>query len=93
MKTEDISKYKTRKLTNGFLYSVGRKELRKLKASQFTPGDVIKVSKYLIHIHYGNFDTPSLCSWVEDDNFNKLDCTPGSGKGFTPYYINDFKSK
>lgn len=87
---EDISKYKTRRLTNGWLYFVTWRELKNLGASQFTPGDIIKVSKYFIYIHYGVYDTPSLCSWVEDINFNKLDCTPGSNKGFTPYYINDF---
>lgn len=90
---EDISKYKTRRLTNGWLYSVTRKELKNLKASQFTAGDIIKVSKYFIHIKYGVYNTPSLCSWVEDNNFNKLDCTPGNRRGFTPYYVDDFISR
>ena len=90
---EDISKYEFADLTNGILYHINSKDLRKLKASQFKEGDTIKVSKYYIHIKYGNFDTPSLCSWVEDNNFNKLDCMPGSSKGFTPYYIDNFKGR
>ena len=90
---EGINKYRTRELMNGWLYSVSREELKEIKASQFKEGDVIKVSRYLIHIKYGNFDTPSLCSWVEDDNFKTIDCTPGSSEGFTPYYIDDFKSR
>jgi len=32
------------------IYSVSPKELRKLKASDFKEGDIIKVSKYYIHI-------------------------------------------
>lgn len=90
---EDISKYEVCKLTIGSLYSVDRKELRKLGASQFAPGDIIRVGKYYIHIKYGNFDTPALETWVEDENFKPINCTPGSSKGFTPYYIADFKNR
>jgi len=90
---DSISKYEFANLMNGILYHINSKDLRKLKASQFKEGDVINVSKYCIHIKYGNFDTPALCSWVEDIDFNKIDCTPGSSKGFTPYYIDDFKSR
>ena len=90
---EDISKYRNGDLTNGTLYYMTLKDLRRLKASQFKEGDIIQVSKYFIHIKYGNFDTPALCSWIEDDNYSKIDCTPGSSKGFTPYYIDDFKGR
>ena len=90
---EDISKYKNGNLTNGYLYYMTPKDLRKLRASQFKEGDIIQVSKYFIHIKYGNFDTPALCTWIEDKNFKTIDCTPGSSKGFTPYYINDFKNR
>ncbi len=73
------------------LYYFTRKELSKIGASQFKSGDLIRVSKYCIHIEYGNYDRPSLCSWLEDWNLIKnLDCTPGCG---TPYYIDDFKSR
>jgi hypothetical protein len=75
------------------IYSVSPKELRKLKASDFKEGDIIKVSKYYIHIKYGNYNTPSLCSWVEDNNFKAINCTPGSSKGFTPYYIDNFTGR
>jgi len=75
------------------MYSISAKELRTLKASQFKDGDVIKTSNYYIHIKYGNFDTPALCTWIEDDSFNSIDCTPGSSKGFTPYFIDDFKNR
>ena len=76
--------------TKGSFYRITPKDLRQLKASQFKEGDIIKCSKYYIHIKYGQYDTPSLCSWIETDNFKKLDCVPGCG---TPYYIDDFKSR
>ena len=73
------------------LYAFTRKELRKIGASQFKSGDLIKVSKYLLHIEYGNYNTPSLCTWLENYNtFKEMDSTPGCG---TPYYIDDFKSR
>jgi len=68
-------------------------ELRTMKASDYKEGDLIKCGKYIIHIEYGNYDIPSLCTWIETVNFQWIDCTPGSGRGFTPYYIDDFKSR
>ncbi len=90
----DITKFKVKELpTGGNLYTVTPNELRRLGAKQFKEGDIIKVSRYYIHISYGQYDTPALCTWIEDENFKKIDCTPGNGKGFTPYYIDDFKSR
>ena len=90
----DISQFKVKDLsTKSSLYYLTSKELKQLKASQFKEGDIIKCSKYYIHIEYGQYDTPSLCSWIEDNNFKAIDCTPGSSEGFTPYYIDDFKSR
>ena len=86
----DISAHKTKDLSSGGLYSFTAKELRQVGASQFKEGDIIKVSKYYIYIKYGPYDTPALCSYIEDSNFKGLDCTPGCG---TPYYIDDFKSR
>lgn len=88
-----IIKYEAGDLTNGHFYCMASKDLRKLRASQFQEGDIIRVSKYYIYIKYGNFDTPSLCTWIEDENFKPIDCAPGSNKGFTPYYIDDFKKR
>lgn len=88
-----ISIFKECNLLNGTFYSMKQKDLRDLRASQFKEGDIIKVSNYYIHIKYGVFDTPALCTYVENEKFKPLDCTPGSSKGFTPYYINDFKNK
>jgi len=90
---ESILKYKIGDLTNGHFYRIASEDLKKLRASQFQEGDVIGVSKYYIHIKYGNFDTPALETWIEDENFKPIDCTPGSSKGFTPYYINNFKNR
>jgi hypothetical protein len=66
---------------------VSRKELRTLKASDYSDGDIIRVSKYYIHIIRKKYSRPSLESFVEDSNFKVLDCTPGVGR---PYYIDDF---
>ena len=89
-----IQDYKIKDLpSGGGFYQVTSKELRQLKASQFKEGDIIKVSGYYIHIKYGQYDIPSLETWIEDENFKGIDCTPGSNKGFTPYYIDDFKSR
>ena len=68
----------------GNLYACTTAELRKAKASDFKSRDVIRCGKYYIHIEYGQYPTPNLCSWVEK-NFKTLDCTPGSSRGFTPY--------
>ncbi len=80
------------------------KELRKMKASDFKDGDLIDVMvngnrKYTIHIKYKSRDgkrtrpNPYGFSWVEDENYKGIDCTSGSSKGFTPYYIDEFKSR
>lgn len=90
----NILEYKIKDLpSEGSFYRVTSKELRQIKASQFKEGDIIRVSRYYIHIKYGQYDIPSLETWIEDENFKSIDCTPGSGKGFTPYYIDDFKSR
>mgnify|MGYP001588600432 CR=1 FL=1 len=73
-----------------------KQELKKLKASDYLDGDVVIVEdRYYIYIRYSNnegrkYDTPLLLSYVELGNGKKIDCTPGSSKGFTPYYIHDF---
>ena len=69
------------------------KELRKMKASDYKKGDIIRCGKYLIHIEYGEYDRPSLCSWIETVDFEQISCTPCSSRGFTPYYIDDFKGR
>ena len=90
----NIQEYKIKNLpSGGSLYNFTSKELRQIKASQFKEGDIIKVSKYYIHIKYGQYDIPSLMTWIEDENFKSIDCTPGGSRGFTPYYIDDFKSR
>lgn len=74
------------------LYRVTPKELRKLNASDYKEGDVIKVGSYTIWIKYTSrdgkdtYDIPSLCSTV-DKGFKELDCTPGVER---PYYIDNF---
>ncbi len=79
------------------IIKVTRKELKNLKASNYYHGDIIIVdNKYWINIRYKNnegvnFSIPALLSFVELENGKILDCTPGSSKGFTPYYIDDFK--
>lgn len=94
-KQVDKSQFEVKKsnTNKGKFYILTPKDLMRLKASQFREGDIIRVSNYYIHIKYGNFDTPSLCTWVEDRNFKPINCTPGSGKGFTPYYIDNFKNR
>ena len=69
------------------------KELRKMKASDYKSGDVISCGNYYIYIEYGEYNIPALCTWIEDKQYRKIDCTPGSSYGFTPYYIDDFKGR
>ncbi len=68
------------------IYLQTRKELKTLNASDCKEGDIIKTGKYYIHIHYGGYKRPSLCSWVEREDFRKCN-TPGVN---IPYYIDDF---
>jgi hypothetical protein len=49
--------------------------------------DVIVNGKYWIHIKYGVYKKPSMCSFVMDGSGKILDCTPGLG---WPYYIDNF---
>ena len=86
----NIEEHKKGKLQSGNFYIFTRKEFRQIGASQFKEGDILRVSKYYVHIAYGNYDTPALCSWIEDENWKALDCTPGIE---TPYYIDDFKKR
>jgi hypothetical protein len=73
-----------------------RKELKQEKASNYKEGDVVRVGKYHIYIHYTSrfdgrkYDRPSLCSTVVKTNkyeVRELGCTPGADR---PYYIDDF---
>lgn len=86
----DINTHKITEFKKGNLYAFTPKELRQIGAKQFKEGDIIRVSKYYIHIEYGKYNTPSLNTWIEDNNFKTLDCIAGIG---TPYYIDDFKSR
>ena len=76
-----------------------RQELKTMKASDYKHGDVIHVGKYYVNIQYGTYeepnryDIPSLCSYVELENGKKLNCAPGTSSGFTPYFIDEFKSR
>lgn len=76
-------------------YIFNRKELKKLRATDFKHGDIIICEKYEIEIVYHNskvkYDRPALLSTLMDRNTLKYcDCTPGEG---TPYYIDDFLSR
>ena len=77
--------------------SCTRSELKQLNASDFGHGDVVHVRGYYIYIQYKRGDRqytdPALCSYVETDQGKPLDCTAGSSRGFTPYYIDEFKSR
>ncbi len=69
-----------------------------MSAKTLEHGDVVKVGKYYIYICYGPWDNPTkynipaLCSYTETEDGKRLDCTPGSSYGFTPYFIDSFKS-
>lgn len=72
------------------LYKFNRHELKTKNASQFKDGDMIVCGKYCIHIRYGQFAKPGLCSYVTLENTGRaIGCTPGA-QGCQPYYINDF---
>lgn len=79
-------------------YKFTRKELKTKKASDFEEGDVIKTGIYYIHIHYRThrgakivqYNTPSLCSYHERNDFGPCGCTPGVDR---PYYIDDFLNR
>ncbi len=90
----------TKQVTNENTLTIcTRSELKTLKATNFKHGDVIHVSKYYIYICYGTYEepnkykSPSLCSYTELEDGKRLDCFPGSSSGFTPYFIDDFKSR
>jgi len=87
-----VGKMTVKTNANGLKFiKCSRSELRKLNASDFTEGDVIRVSKYFIFIKYGGYDTPALRTTVENIQTGiRVDCTPGCG---TPYYIDDFKNR
>ena len=85
-----IEQFKVKSLNKGNLYCVTPQQLKQLSAKQFKEGDIIKVSKYYIHIKYGEYSTPALCTWIEDKNFKSLGCTPGCD---IPYFLYDFKSR
>lgn len=47
-------------------YEFTRGQLRTLGASQFAEDDTIWVSKYVIHIKYGDYPTPAFATAVLD---------------------------
>jgi len=95
----DISQFKVKDLFDGSLYVIEKSWIRKLGASQFSDGDVIKIVDsnkkplYYVYIKYGEYDTPALKSFVTDSYGKNLSSIAGSSKGFTPYYIDDFKNR
>ena len=99
MKKEKGGEMTTIELEGYKLIRCTRQELKTMKASDYKHGDVVNVSKYYIHIRYGTYEEPNkynipaLCSYVELENGKRVDCTPGSSVGFTPYYIDDFKGR
>lgn len=76
------------------IYRFTREELKSENASDFKHGDMIEVSKYIVHIRYEEENkmrkTPLSLSYIEDrDSYRILDCTPGTRGGW-PYYLDDF---
>lgn len=78
------------------LYKFTRKELKTKKASDFKEDDIIKTGIYYIYIKYksekygSRYNTPSLCSYHEREDFKPCGCTPGCDR---PYYIDNFLSR
>lgn len=72
------------------LYTLTRKELKTRKASEFKEKDIIKTGIYYIHIEYGPYAKPALCSYHERADFKPCGYTPGVDR---PYYIDDFLSR
>lgn len=79
------------------LYKLTNKEIAKMKASDFKSGDTIYVTdaksgkiKYIIELNKGQYKTFGLKTRVMDADTFKYLTTPGSSKGFRPYYIDDF---
>ncbi len=76
-------------------YKFSRAELKKMKASDFKEGDIVRTGKYYIHIHYKSrdgkhsYNRPSFCSYHEREDFKPCGCTPGADR---PYYIDNFLS-
>lgn len=79
------------------LYKLTNKEVVKMKATDFNSGDTIYVTdaksgkiKYIIELNKGEYKTFALKTRVMDADTFKYLTTAGSGKGFRPYYIDDF---
>lgn len=94
----NIDQFFVRSLNQGNFYEVEKSMLKYTGASQFKEGDIVCVTDrkkplYYIYIKYGEYDTPALKTWVEDASGKKLSYFPGTSRGFTPYYIDDFKSR
>lgn len=71
-------------------YYFSRKELETKKAAAFQDGDIVRVGKYRICIHWGASRLYPTKTYVEiADTCKSLDCTPGTKNGW-PYYIAAF---
>jgi len=80
-----------------WLYIVSKTELKTMKARNLQRGDIVRVGKYIIYVQYGPWEDPNkydipLCTYVETEDGKTLDCFPGTSRGFTPYFIDRFKS-
>jgi len=97
MRWRVLRKYRIGGVVN--IIRCSKKELKNMRASEYPDNTVIIIdNRYWVWIKYTKsdgtkYDTPSLLSYVEIKNGKKLNCTPGSSKGFTPYYIDNFKGK
>ncbi|NLF43264.1 MAG: hypothetical protein GX587_11260 [Bacteroidales bacterium] len=87
------------KVSDG-LFKVTNKEIRKMKASDFSNGDRIYITdsksgniKYTVELEKGNYKTFALKSKVMDADTFKYLITRGSSKGFRPEYIDDFLNR
>jgi hypothetical protein len=75
------------------LYKYTREQLKRHGASEFKDGDIISTGKYYIFIKYisrdkqRTYDTPTLCSYIEQSDGGFVGCTPGQDR---PYYLDKF---
>ena len=87
---KNIKQFRIKNIGKGEFFDITTKELKRLKASQFKEGDIIKTGIYYIYIKYKQYNTPSLCSYHEREDFKPCGCTPGVDR---PYYIDNFLNK
>lgn len=76
------------------------KDLRNSKPGDFDNNSTLYIyvnksrnAKYIINLRKEEYRNFSLKSSVLDAETSKHLTTPGSGKGFRPYYIDDFLSR